>query len=296
MNTNELEAFVTIVDKQSYSLAADNLGISTSALSRRISSLEKTVACQLLRRDSHRITLTSSGLKLYPYAADIVGKIQKATIVLTENQSLLSGSLTVFSSLGMAKLLMPVLKLFSETSPELTIEWILSEGRQEDLAKIHFDVMLHIDNPRDSNLVGRYLGDIAMDYYATPKYLARKGRICHAEDIAHLDTIYSSATPSAPKTWTLRLGMNQRQVELQPKYFVGSPDLALELALAHLGIARLPKFLAQPYVNKSQLALACTDPQSFAFPIYAIYPNGKFLPEKTKQFIQTTKELIENLS
>ncbi|MCY9855525.1 LysR family transcriptional regulator [Vibrio mediterranei] len=292
MNINALEAFITVVDKQSYSLAADCLNISTSALSRRIKSLESSLSCRLLIRDSHRIAMTSNGKSFYSHALDIIHQFEIAKREINHQQSELHGELTVFSSLGMAKLLMPALKLMVQASPHLTVKWTLSEGRQDELSSVYFDVMLHIDTPQDTGYIGQYLGEVALDYYASPEYLARNGRINSKHDLENIDLIYSSASPNAPKSWELNLGGKSQIISVAPKYIVGSPDLAIELASQNLGVARLPKFMARTHVQQGILALACTETQSFRFPIYAIYPSRSFLPEKSRVFIEQTKQVL----
>ncbi|MGF1771407.1 LysR family transcriptional regulator [Vibrio wakamikoensis] len=295
MNTNDIEAFVTVVEYKSYTRASTHLSLSPSALSRRIQSLEKSLQSQLLIRDSHGITLTQSGELFLKHAQAIVNKIGQATREIRSHQSEFSGELTVFSSLGMAKLVMPVVNDLSKNAPQMTVNWVLSEGRQAQLNRVVYDVMLHIDTPNDCEMIGQYLGDVELDFYASPMYLAQNGRIGTTDDIDRLGIIYSSADPDATKNWKLTIGGEVKIIELKPRYNVGSPELALELALSNHGIARLPKFLAEELVKQGKLALACIEPQQFSFAIYAIYPSREYLPKKSRLFIENVRLVLDKL-
>ncbi len=240
--------------------------------------------------------MTHSGELFYGYAIEIQDNLKQAKREIQSHQCEFSGELTVFSSLGMAKLVMPVLDDLALNAPNMTIKWVLSEGRQTQLNRVAFDVMLHIDTPQDSEMVGQYLGDVELDYYASPVYLAKNGRISSDSDIGRLSTIYSSVLPDAPKVWKLTVGDELKAIELKPQYTVGSPELSLELALSHHGVARLPKFLAQEHVKRGKLALACTEPQKFAFPIYAIYPSRQYMPDKSRLFIDNVRRVLDKIT
>ncbi|MGF1722038.1 LysR family transcriptional regulator [Vibrio kyushuensis] len=295
MNSSDLEAFVLVVEKEGYTLAAKSLGISSSTLSRRITSLEKQLQSKLLIRDSHRVNMTAAGKVLYSSAQNIISEVKHLKYTLDQNNDSLAGKLTVLSSLGMAKISSSTIAAMAKQDHQLEVEWVLSEGRQHEMARINFDVMLHIDYPQDTSLVGKLVGQLELDYYATPEYLTKNGKVAEPTDLSRFNLIYSSVNNHLPKVWTIQHNQQSFQVDIAPRFVTGNPEVSLEFVLQHLGIARLPKFLAKEYEAKGIISKAFIQPQKFSFPIYAIYPCRKFLPKRTQLFIDSITDVLSKM-
>ncbi len=79
MDSNLLKVFITVKNEKSISNAAKSLGFTQSNITSRIKQLEKNLAYSLFHRTNRGVVLTNEGEKLYPFAVDIVKKVEEAT-------------------------------------------------------------------------------------------------------------------------------------------------------------------------------------------------------------------------
>ncbi len=130
MEVDELKAFLTIAESQSFSRAAQQLHLTQPAVSKRISQLESSLGCQLFDRVGRTVTLTESGKNLLPRAQKILMEIEDMRRALTNLSGEVSGRLKIGTShhIGLHRL-PPILKSFSRQYPEvlLDIQFIDSE-------------------------------------------------------------------------------------------------------------------------------------------------------------------------
>src|SRR4051812_50209558 len=77
MDTRQLAAFCAVVERRSFSQAAEQLGVTQPAVSLQIRSLEKRLGLQLLDRSGHRVEPTEAGQRLYPGAQRVPAAAQQ---------------------------------------------------------------------------------------------------------------------------------------------------------------------------------------------------------------------------
>ena len=110
MDTRQLAAFCTVVERRSFSQAAEQLGVSQPAVSLQVRALEKRLGTQLLDRSGRRVEPTESGLRLYRGAQKLLTlEEQLLDDVLSEATGDLAGSLSLGASTGPAAIVVPQL-------------------------------------------------------------------------------------------------------------------------------------------------------------------------------------------
>src|SRR5438067_6478299 len=85
MDTRQLQAFCEVVERKSFSLAAERLGVTQPAVSLQVRSLEKRLGTQLLDRSGRRVAPTESGLKLYRSAQRLLALEEEIVTELAED-------------------------------------------------------------------------------------------------------------------------------------------------------------------------------------------------------------------
>src|SRR6516164_11636992 len=110
MDTRQLAAFCAVVERRSFSQAAERLGVTQPAVSLQVRALEKRVGTQLLDRSGRRVEPTEAGLRLYRGAQRLLTlEEQLLSDVASGAQGDLAGALTIGASTGPAAMAVPVL-------------------------------------------------------------------------------------------------------------------------------------------------------------------------------------------
>src|SRR5215204_1058589 len=123
MDTRQLAAFVAVVEKKSFSLAAERLGVTQPAVSLSIRALEKRLGQQLLDRSGRRVEPTEAGVRLYRSAQRLLALEQQLLEeVAGEGEGELRGRLEIGCSTGPGATVLPLLLCeFREANPGVTI-------------------------------------------------------------------------------------------------------------------------------------------------------------------------------
>jgi DNA-binding transcriptional LysR family regulator len=127
MDTRQLAAFCAVVERKSFSQAAERLGVTQPAVSLQIRSLEERVGQQLFDRSGRRVEPTEAGLRLYRGAQRLLAQERQLLEELSgEAEGPLRGQLTIGASTGPGGTVVPVLLCeFAEENPEVTVELLI---------------------------------------------------------------------------------------------------------------------------------------------------------------------------
>ena len=124
---------MAVADQGSFSLAAETLHLTQSAVSRRVASLERRLAVPVFDRVGRRVTLTEAGRTLLPRARRILADLEDTRTVLRDLSGRVAGPLALATShhIGLRRL-PPVLRQFSRAHPEveLDLQFLDSEAAQ----------------------------------------------------------------------------------------------------------------------------------------------------------------------
>ena len=136
MNNQNLKAFITVAECNSFSAAADRLYLTQSAISKRIAQLEEQIGKRLFDRIARQVSLTEAGLALLPRAQRILTEYESALQAINDLSGEASGILRLAIShhLGLHRL-PPILKQFAQQFPNvsLDIEFTDSEKAYEQV-------------------------------------------------------------------------------------------------------------------------------------------------------------------
>ncbi len=129
MDTRQLAAFCAVVERKSFSEAAERLGVTQPAVSQQIRSLEDRVGQQLLDRSGRRVEPTEAGNRLYRSAQRLLAlERQLLEDVAGEAEGPLRGQLAMGASTGPGGTVVPVLLCeFAEANPDVTVDLTISD-------------------------------------------------------------------------------------------------------------------------------------------------------------------------
>src|SRR5689334_20506435 len=100
METKQLAAFCAVVERKSFSQAAERLGVTQPAVSLQIRALEQRLGQKLLDRSGRRVEPTEAGLRLYRGAQRLLALEEQIVSEVSEREGVLSGTLSIAASTG----------------------------------------------------------------------------------------------------------------------------------------------------------------------------------------------------
>ena len=281
----EMEAFATVVDQGGFTDAARKLGVSKSAVSKHVSSLEARLGARLLNRTTRRVSPTEIGLAYYDRARRVLNDAGEADALVTSMQSAPTGLLriSVATDFGVNHL-SPVLGDFLQEFPEITVNMVLN-NRYVELISEGFDMAIRIGEMEDSSLRARKLAETTKRMIASPAYLAKHGRPARIDDLNEHKLLHYSNN-AAGNVWKITAPSGEkRQVRAAGWLTVNDGQSLLNAAIAGLGIAYLPSYLYGDAMARGLVEDAIPVLPQDTQGIYAVYPPGRFTQPKVRAFI-----------
>lgn len=165
--------FVQVAETRSFVAAGRLLGVSASAVGKRVVRLEDKLGVRLFHRSTRSVTLTAEGALFLERSRRILAEIEAAELELSQAVATPRGRLRVSLPL-VSSLMLPVLAEFMRQYPEIELDLDFSE-RMVDVIEDGFDAVVRTGEPSDSRLSARRLGRFQMMLVASPDYLAQRG-------------------------------------------------------------------------------------------------------------------------
>ncbi len=290
-----IPVFVAVVECGSFSSAADRLGMTKSAVSKRISVLEDNLGTRLFNRTTRKLTLTEAGERFSDYARNSLTLAQDGFAAISTFQGKPKGTLKINAPMVFSRLhLVPYIKEFLEMYPELEVI-LCMDDRVVDMTEGAFDVGIRIGELKDSSLVAQRLVGCKSVVCAAPQYVEQFGKPSHPEELNDHNCIYYSLFQAGVE-WTFF--NNGKKIKVQPKgnFIVNNSDAIAEVLLQGLGICQMPTFIVSEHLASGALVTLLEDYSLPDHAIYAVYPERKHLPEKVNVFIHFIKEKLVSRS
>lgn len=281
----EMEAFAHVVDQGGFTDAARTMGISKSAVSKHISSLEARLGARLLNRTTRRVSPTEIGLAYYDRARRVLNDAGEADALVSSMQSAPTGLLRVSVATDFGSLhLSPVLGNFLSQYPDMSVNLEL-DNRYIELISEGYDAAIRVGEMEDSTLRARKIADSTLRMVASPKYLEVHGRPRRIDDLsAHKLLHYSNQSNNA--VWKMTsLSGEKRHVRTTGSFTVNDGQSLLNAAINGLGIAYLPSFLYHAAMDTGLVEDVMPELPKERQGIYVVYPPGKFTQPKVRAFI-----------
>ena len=282
----DIQAFMRVVEAGSISAAAERLGIAKSAVSRRLSDLEKHLGVQLLRRTTRRLNLTDTGRSFYDRCQRILADLEEAEAAVSQAHGLLQGRLRVAAPLSFGvRHLGPAIAEFMQRHPQVRFDLDFND-RQVDLLAEDIDVAIRITRQlEDSSQIARRLWTSRVLLCASREYLRVHGTpTTPAELAAHQGLLYSNAPD--PALWTLR-GADGRDysVRVQEQLRSNNGDFLRQAAVAGAGLLLSPSFIVHESLRRGELEVVLPEYHHEELHAYALYPQTRHLSQRVRAFV-----------
>jgi len=280
-----MRAFIDVVEAEGFSAAARKIGRSKALLSKYVRELEDELGALLLNRTTRQFSLTEAGHTYYQRASEILRDVESLQETVRESSSDIKGRIKISASRSFADAdIGQCLIDFCAEQPDIILD-VRLDDRFVDLVEEGFDLAIRITRMQDSSLIAKRIAPFRVIACGTPELIKRVGRPERPEQLASLPCIVDTNNRSR-NTWQFRNeGGPPSSVQLSGPLEINSPLAARRAALAGLGFALLPDFIAQPDIDSGALVSILEEFVMRDAGIYAVYPHRRYLPAKVRVLV-----------
>jgi DNA-binding transcriptional LysR family regulator len=288
-----MASFVAIAESGSISEAARRLNLSKSVVSERLAEIERTLGASLLHRTTRKVSLTEDGAAFLEKAVRILHDVDDAVADMSERRGTLSGPLRISAPVTFGRMhLGPALYPFLLKHPLLEVTLDLDD-RRIDASSEGYDAVIRHGTLDDSRLVAWPLAASQRLLVASPEYLARHGAPVTVGDLqGHRGVFY---TNRGTADWRFEGPNGALMVRAGKALRVNNGDMILDAALAGLGIALLPTFIAGAAIKSGALKVIDIGVSTAIESIYVAHPEGRRASAKLKGLVSCLRQAFGSL-
>jgi DNA-binding transcriptional LysR family regulator len=274
---NDLQAFVAVAREQSFTKAAARLGLTPSALSHAMRSLEGRLGVRLLARTTRNVAPTEAGERLMRAIAPLFDQIVAEVDALGELRDKPAGTLRITCTDDAIELyLRPKLTAFLHEYPDITLELFVDYGFT-NIVEGRFDAGIRLGEAVSKDMIAvRISPDWRLAVVASPAYFARHAPPDTPHGLAGHACVNIRHRPAgAIYAWEFEKDGHAFTVKGDGQLVSNSIVHVLNAALDGIGIAYVPLALAAPHLADGRLVEILADwcPLFEGFHLY--YPNRR---------------------
>lgn len=291
-NFNELYTFIQVARAGSFTLAAERIGISKSALSHSVSNLENRLQVRLFNRNTRNISLTDVGLQLFQKIEPLFAHICDEIKELDNLQDNPKGTIRINSSdFASEMILYPKLRTLLQANPDIHIE-IFSDNSLSDIIRQGFDFGVRLGETLHDEMIAVKISEpFQMVTAASPDYLAQYGTPTTILELEQHKTIAMRYSAEQNKTveWEFKQGEQSVSFRPTPHFCYNLNKLLLQATLDGLGIAWLPKLSVEQALQGGRLVELFPEQAMRYEPFYLYYPSRKGHSQLFKMIVECLK-------
>jgi DNA-binding transcriptional LysR family regulator len=283
-----MQAFVRVADSGSFAQAAAHLGVSTSVVTRHVSSLEQHLGIRLFQRTTRKVVLTEAGADYADGCRVLLAELEEVEMRATTTSKEVAGDLRIVA-LGSFSLfrLTPLFADYQSRFPQVNLRVTLTEKRV-DLLEGGFDVGIVTEHMiRSESLVVRRLINSHAVPVASAAYLAQAGQPRVPGDLLQ-HRVIAAPLDTTPQTWLFRNRTGgEDSIALDASFTVNSMIMQKQAALGAMGIALLPLEMVADELQAGTLQRVLADHAVLNgdVAVSLVYPSREFVPRKVREFI-----------
>ncbi|NBS06045.1 MAG: LysR family transcriptional regulator [Verrucomicrobia bacterium] len=290
MQVESFRVFRDLVETRSFSRSASLNGITQSAVSQQLRSIEVRLRVPLLERTSKQFALTREGQLLYEASREIIGYYQRFQHQLEEMRNIISGTIRLVAvpSLGLHEL-PPYIKDFLKAFPQVKIQvdYRRSNEVYESVAAGDADVgFVAFPSPRKGLKVETFKKDTLHIICAPGHPLLKKGPV----DLAQLgQTKIISLAPEMPTRQGLDRILATRGLKFQPMMEFDNVETLKQAVEINAGVAFLPASAVASELAKGSLAILPHLGKEIVRPLGIVFRASRMVSPAVKRFLKALK-------
>ena len=260
-NVSDLRAFIAVAREQSFTKAAAKLGVSQSALSYTIRTLEARLGIRLLTRTTRSVSLTEAGERLLRSIGPRFDEIESEISALSALRDKPAGTVRITTvEHATETILWPAIAKLMREYPDINIE-LINDYRLTDIVAERYDAGVRLGEQVDKDMIAVRIGpDFRMAVVSAPSYFERRPRPRTPQDLTeHACINLRLPTSGGLYVWEFRKGARELKVRVQGRAVFNAVDMIRDAAMQGLGLASLPEDLVETAIQKGRLVRVLAD-------------------------------------
>jgi DNA-binding transcriptional LysR family regulator len=292
----EMQAFVRIAERRSFTQASEDLQIPRATVTNLIKRVEQRIGTRLLERTTRTVRLTQDGEAYYRRCVRLLADVEEAEGLFRNTAP--KGLLRVNLQGTLARhFVVPALPDFLARHPELTLH-IGEDDRLIDLVREGVDCVLRAGTLQDSSMVGRRIALLPQVTVASPAYLARHGEPADPAALAapgstHRAVDYLSSATGKPVPLEFTVDGRVNTLQLPATVSVTGTDLYTGSAVAGLGLVQVPRYRVAAELADGRLQVVLDGFAPPPMPVSVLYSQHRQLSARVRVFTQWLREVFE---
>ena len=285
-----MRVFLEVVNQGSFSAAARSLDISAAVVTRLVADLEGHLGSRLLHRSTRRLSLSAAGEVYAARVRSILSDIEEADQAVGAQTQALAGVLRLLAPPVLAThVIAPLIAGFRQLYPNIFLEVEVASYKEPPIEDYDITLM-PTDGAFDGNVIARKIsatGEAVL--VASPAYIDRKGVPITPQDLKQHDVLRLKAPGLQARTWPLFNASRSDEplvVSVDPVLWINHSDTLLRAAMSGAGITSAAIDLVAPYLLSGELVRVLSPWISGRLSLYAALPSRKFMPERTRVFLE----------
>lgn len=292
---NRMAVFAVVVAEGSFSAAGRRLGMSPSAVSQHMRTLEQDLRVTLLHRSTRKLTLTDAGAAFYPGCKAMLHEASQAEQRLAEMRDTLVGELRIATTIGLggaplAQALAPLL----QAHPKLSLR-ILANDEIINLIEVRADIALRVNRQLDdASYIAHPLAVWPMVLCASPRYLNRCGIPETPDELSQHQWLVNT-NEAVPASIELHRNNGETRKISLPDIATGSSSMNVLRAftLEGIGISIQPLYEIEYELKRGDLVLLLPEWRPAPLKLHALTLE-RVHTEKSRQAMQCLRDYFHN--
>jgi len=270
--------FVAIAKAGSFTAAADELGVSKSALGKSIAKLEQHLSTKLLHRTTRKLSLTTEGEAYLASCESALITLKSAELALQSKHQRPSGAVRIDVPAAFGRrVVLPVLLTMAARYPDLKLTLTFNDKLVDPL-NAGFDLAFRFGALKDSGeLIARKLNEQRLIFCASPMYLAQFGYPTSVNDLTQHRCVMAWRG-GRPLRWLVRSGEGEDvHCHAIPHHQVSDGDAMVDACVAGAGIVQFPESLLRPLISEGKLTQILPALTPSPTGLHMIWPSNRHL-------------------
>lgn len=283
-NETDMHFFALLARKSSFSATALELGVSASAVSRRLGRLEDRLGTRLMNRTTRRVSLTSEGEAYLEAAAEIIMRIAEIEQSISGARDTPQGLLRINATFQFgSEQIAPAISEFANAYPDVQVQLVLSDAPL-NLVEEGFDLGIRFGLPPSSRQITRLMLRNRRMLVAAPAYLEKRGTPRRLADLTDHNCIVLRQEYDAYDLWRFEIGDETQSVQVNGSLSTNDGEIAVKWVLAGHGIMLRSEWDIARHVAAGRLRVVLPRYYNVA-DVFAVYPERNNLSAKVRHFV-----------
>lgn len=273
--------FVAVAEAQSFTAAAQRLGISTAQVSRMVGALEARLDTKLFYRTTRKVTITETGQVYYNHCRQVLDGLAEAERAIADLNHHPKGRLNLTAPVTFGEnRIAPLVNDFLQRYPELEVNLRLT-NQLLDLVAESFDLAIRLGELEDSSMMAKRLASRRHYTCAAPAYLAARGT---PKSLSELDE--HNCLQGTLGYWRFEENGVTRHIRVKGNLRCNSGASLVDAAKKSLGIIQLPDYYVEAELRAGRLVSVLDRYRAPEDGIWAIYPQNRHLAPKVRLLLE----------